>query len=217
MTCLWNITVDPGYVIRLSTINQYLSLTCNYEYVKVFDGSTVNGPILGTLCSGQNIGPVYSTGNNILVKLVTGSLSRGKGIFMTYKAVKYQKSKYRCTASIVRNKIVNDPNAKIASPWYPDWYPNNIYCIWYVFAPFGYLARMTIQQLELQDSKDCKADKLEISEAEYSTPSRTLCGKRTSPLNITASGQVLVVKFSSDWSGQRPGFEAVFNTVKDGK
>jgi len=73
---------------------------------------------------------VYSTGNTMMIKLITSSVNPGKGIRMEYQAVKYQTSKYMCTPSDRFNKITNELSANIASPWYPDWYPNNMICIY---------------------------------------------------------------------------------------
>ena len=220
MTCLWNITVDPGYVIRLTTVRNFLANSCGNEYVKAFDGSTVNNPVLGTMCVGKSMSAVYSSGNSMIVKMVTSSVKPGIGIFMDYQAVRYQRSKYSCRFSGQVIEIKNDSNVTIVSPWYPIGYPNNIMCKWHFTAPFGYTAKVTITKLYLQDSMDCKNDRVVINGGEYShsfPTHKTLCGVLSTPITISTAYQKLGIDFISDWRGQYSGFEAVFGTIVDGE
>lgn len=221
MTCIWNITADPGYIIELTTKDNSLKLTCSDEYVNVYDGASLGSQMLGTMCNKKDIGIVYSTGNSMLVKMKTSpSDSRGTGIFMTYRAVQYQRPTYVCTPDDIYSKISNTKTAKVVSPWYPIGYPNNVRCFWQFTAPFTYNAKVTINKLHLQESLNCEADKIKITGGDFFTssiPNGTLCGQLKSPVTITTSSGKLMIELRSDWRGQYPGFEAVFDSEIDSK
>ena len=183
MTCLWNITADPGFIIEIKPVSNVLTMGCESEFVKIYDGTTLDSPTLGVICAKKSFNYVYSSGNRVLVEMRTSSSDqRGKGFQMTYRAVKYERNNYLCSPF----SKIDKPTAKIVSQWYPIGYPNNDYCNWAFTAPFGSLARVTITRLHLQYSKDCKADYVKVLGSEYFIVPlhRTLCGERPTPFSI---------------------------------
>ncbi|XP_069688891.1 cubilin [Periplaneta americana] len=74
--CTWNITAPVGHVIllRFSTFVVEYSLSCHYDFVRVFDSDTMNNSLLlGQLCGNISNPPpiLYSTGNKMLVQFVS--------------------------------------------------------------------------------------------------------------------------------------------------
>lgn len=221
MTCIWNITVDPGYTILLSAKRNYLKVGCSSEYTKVYDGTSLSGKLLGTMCEGKDIGVLYSSGNNMIVEMkTTSSDQRGKGILMTFRAVKYEKfDLFYCTSKNPSIKIENKETATVMSPWFPVEYPNNARCLYMFDAPFASIAKVNITILDMQESDKCQADRLRVTGSQYFTsPERgVFCGKKDKPIHMTSSGRRLMIDFMSNWRyGQYPGFKAVFYSTEDG-
>jgi hypothetical protein len=219
MTCLWNITVDPDYVIKVKVVYNRLTMDCSSEYARFIDGTTMDSPTMVTLChSNQPDDPRYSTGNNILIELKTSSVKdRGAGFLVTYTAVRKAPLPYSCQ----KNNMVRVVNStvRLASFNYPLSYPNNAFCRWYVAAPFSKRALLTITKVDLQNSSNCGADYISVKGSDYHSTQRLglVCGKPKTPIVLTSSGRLLTVDFKSDWLGRYPGFEGIFGTINDGK
>lgn len=221
MTCIWNITVDPGYIIKVKVVSNKLKLGCDSnEYAQIIDGDTLGNSTMFTLCNSKEPDtPSYSTGNNIMIKLKTSSLDdRGGGFFLSYMAVKRAPFPYSCSSASILSTL-KDSTYRLASFGYPLPYPNNLACQWLYRASFGNLARLNITKLELQDSKGCIADFVSVSgSSTYFSPKLgRFCGKPKTPIVLTSTGNALMVKFQADWTGRFPGFEGILEGIPDGK
>lgn len=218
MTCTWNITVDPGYVIKVKVASNKLKLGCDSdEYARFIDGGTLGSSTMFTLCNNKVPDTAYSTGNNMMIKLKTSSLDdRGGGFFVSYMAVKRAPFSYSCTSS--SGAFLKNSTYRVASFGYPLRYPNNVLCRWLYRASFGSRARLNITRLELQDSVECVADYVSVSGSDsyFSPKLGRFCGKLKTPIVLTSTGNSLMVDFRADWTGRFPGFEGILEGIRDG-
>ncbi|VDL92256.1 unnamed protein product [Schistocephalus solidus] len=78
-TCFWRITVPVGF---------FSGNTCQFDYVKVYDGIINNSPMLKKLCGAKLPTPILSTGNTMGVLFVSNDRIQKIGF-----SAKYQKGK----------------------------------------------------------------------------------------------------------------------------
>jgi len=76
---------------------------------------------------------------------------------------------------------------------------------------------LTFLHVDLENSNGCEHDHIKIYDGEdpAGTPRMTLCGS-TIPLPVTSFGSALIVRFVSDSSIERAGFQAVYTESASG-
>lgn len=73
----WMITASPGYIIHLEF--QTFAIQDSYDYVKVFDGSSVYAPNLLTATGYSSPGVVHSTSSRMLVTFFSDAYETNRG------------------------------------------------------------------------------------------------------------------------------------------
>ncbi|KJH43150.1 CUB domain protein [Dictyocaulus viviparus] len=97
------------------------------------------------------------------------------------------------------------------SPRYPDSYPSNVDCLWTVHVDDGYQVAIDVVYFHLEQHKDCIYDRVVIWESsENDSPLVTLCGVISSRHIVTKKSNQMIVRFFSDNSVQKSGFELKF-------
>jgi hypothetical protein len=87
--CSWLITVTSNARIKLNFTEIILegiiqeTNTC-FDWVKVYDGPTINSGLLGKSCESNLPGPVVSKGNQMLIKFFSGNTGVEKGFHAEY-------------------------------------------------------------------------------------------------------------------------------------
>ena len=102
------------------------------------------------------------------------------------------------------------------SPNFPRTYPGNAYCTWTLEAPEGHSVYVRFTFFELEESKNCFYDNIEIrDESEDGELLQRYCGSGVLYKPAVRSGRRrLVVIFYSDLAVHKKGFYAVWNTLK---
>ncbi|EGT57861.1 hypothetical protein CAEBREN_01419 [Caenorhabditis brenneri] len=96
-------------------------------------------------------------------------------------------------------------NGSIASPNFPEMYPNSKTCIWEIEAPEGYHIFLNFTKFTVEGMKtECAYDYVKIGDSEK------LCGEYDKPLLFTTPRNRVRIEFSSDSSVERDGFFANF-------
>ena len=105
------------------------------------------------------------------------------------------------------------------SPNYPNHYPNWATCQWIIEIPPDIIAQKPIITLEFKNfnvemESRCNYDKVLVYDGRESSNTliRSLCGHNTSSAIYATSGR-MVVKFTSDESVTKTGFNATFEFV----
>ncbi|CAB1340813.1 unnamed protein product [Coregonus sp. 'balchen'] len=160
MDCLWTIAMPINKVINLTFSSFELegtsTSTCQYDYVKIFDGDNMNFPLVGKYCGRDVIpGPFVSASNFLTVHFVTDSSISYRGFNATYRA-----QDRLCGGTLNATNAVQT----ITSPMYPNAYPPFISCIWILDAPPQESVKVAVQQFNLQPSQSCNTNFLHMSD-----------------------------------------------------
>ncbi|XP_038077598.1 tolloid-like protein 1 isoform X2 [Patiria miniata] len=105
----------------------------------------------------------------------------------------------------------------ITSLYYPDDYPPNLECDFYITAPVGQRVRIYFTSFTLEAGStysQCRFDYVKIFDGDSDADPvfGTFCGTNVPPA-IVSSGEHLYAFFQSDGSVQEPGFRAVVHSV----
>ena len=110
-------------------------------------------------------------------------------------------------------------NGRFTSPNYPWNYGRNERCSLLIEAPYGHYIYLQFRSFYLEYGRaHCPYDYVEVYDGSsaWSYKMTKACGQRA-PCDIYSSGRFLFVKFSSDSSGQYPGFSAYYYAVSNSK
>ena len=110
--------------------------------------------------------------------------------------------------------IFASESGRIASPNYPNAYPQNTECIWEIGGWPGNFITLQFESFSLESSENCNRDYVEIHErSEEGRLIGLFCGPNL-PSNITTGIEKLWVKFNSDTTGIAAGFTAFYSLGK---
>ncbi|VDM56930.1 unnamed protein product [Angiostrongylus costaricensis] len=200
--CVWHIVAPEGQTVSLNITGAFLIFPSNgcleetSDTIIVRDGYSAKAPLLDKIC-GDEIGyrTITSSGSRLYVELHSISpppLSIGKYFSM-------------CGGLIFADHGV------IQSPRYPDAYPSNSDCLWTVHVSEGYQVAVEVVYFHLEQHKECVYDRVVFWESsEVESPLITLCGVVTNRQIVTRKSNQMVIRFFSDNSVQKSGFELEF-------
>lgn len=106
----------------------------------------------------------------------------------------------------------------LTSPDYPQRYKHDLICIWEIVVEFGYSVNFTVHDLDIERSQDCQFDSLIVAhDSNFTNHITKICRPINDPLSFVAEGHQIFVKFETDESTSRRGFNITYNTIKSGK
>ncbi|XP_068592623.1 suppressor of tumorigenicity 14 protein homolog [Cebidichthys violaceus] len=134
------------------------------------------------------------------------------------------------TASFTDPRMVRNPRAnecfyhleaeekakQILSPGYPKGYPPKSRCQWQIRASEDKAILVSFPFFHIED--DCSDDFVSIFDSLSPDDSQAItekCGQRppSNPLEVTSSGNIMLINFITDSNVQRPGFEAMYEAI----
>ncbi|XP_034025114.1 cubilin [Thalassophryne amazonica] len=210
-TCTWYISVDPGNMIRLSfdSFNLEYHSSCNYDYVEVYDNSTVQaGSKIGRYC-GRSVPPsITSTDNVLTVLFVSDSSLSTEGFSASYESI---------DATTDCSETFTSPMGTFTSPNYPDNYPNSRECIYKIIVQVDMQIMLNFTDFNLEGSSSCSYDYVEIRDGGYETSPLIgkFCSSQGPPVLVSHSNR-LWVRFRSDLSVTMRGFSAHWDGTQTG-
>ncbi|XP_029444624.1 cubilin [Rhinatrema bivittatum] len=212
MNCTYLITAGNDRVLELK-FNQFeleVSSSCVFDYVAVYDGSNIYAPSLGKFC-GNVLPPVLRSSNNslFLVFKTDSSLTHGGW-----------RASYRQTLGPQQGcgGYLTDSSGSFRSPDsdFDGKYDKNLDCVWTMISPVNMQLNLTFSTfaLEAESSTDCIYDYVKLYDgADVSADLvGTFCGSIL-PKSFLSTGNFLTVRFISDSSVEREGFNATYTTV----
>ncbi|XP_066931589.1 uncharacterized protein [Clytia hemisphaerica] len=121
--------------------------------------------------------------------------------------------------SIVSKKceyVFRANNQYFTSPGYPEFYPNKAVCRWKIIADEGFHIKLTIINVDIEDSKHCKFDSVTVYDGEGDTaiPIRRLCGTKL-PENIQSISNVFTITMETDGYGNGKGFQMKYSIMPE--
>ncbi|KAM6900418.1 cubilin [Xenentodon cancila] len=206
--CSWTIQASSGNSINYTFTAFQLEGTpgtCNYDYVKLYNGPDEQAPLIGTFC-GNTPPPASGTTNSALTMVFRTDLSVSMSGF---QMVWFQNG---CGGDL------SGPIGSFNSPGFPSRYPENTECIWYISTAAGSSITLTIHEFDVEFHQDCSYDVLEV----YGGPDllaprlAQLCSTTSSPMQVSSTGNLLTVRFKSDAYVSGGGFNASWTEVQGG-
>ena len=87
--CRSKITVANGFRVQLnfSEIDVETHRTCNYDYVKIYNGPDETAPLLGSYCSRHAPSTLTSSSNEVLIVFKSDSSNTARGFSAAYTSV----------------------------------------------------------------------------------------------------------------------------------
>lgn len=100
-----------------------------------------------------------------------------------------------------------------SSPYYPNSYPINMACYWFIEPTLGNRIVLNIESIDIENSENCNHDYLEIRETDTNHLLGVFCGNE--PISSIESATSLTILFSSDANNVvGNGFLASYNYGK---
>ncbi|KAM9673713.1 cubilin [Trichechus inunguis] len=204
--CNWTIQATRGNTVNytFSAFELENHINCSTDYLELYDGSQRMGRYCGT-----DIPPSGSTTSSKLrvLFLTDGVGNHEKGFQMQWFI-------HGCGG-----ELFGDMGA-FSSPGYPNRYPPNKECIWYINTAPGSSIQLTIHDFDVEYHASCNYDSLEVyGGPDFHSPRiAQLCAQRSSenPMQVSSAGNELAIRFKTDSSINGRGFNVSWQAVPGG-
>ncbi|XP_068206241.1 LOW QUALITY PROTEIN: cubilin-like, partial [Palaemon carinicauda] len=215
--CTWTIMAPRGNSINASFSDFILedhmnadNTRCLFDYVDV-RARQREGPQVDTIghyCRGRPTPPAISTGPrmDILdINFVSDFSVAANGFRLEWIV-------NGCGGELTKFSGI------FTSPNYPDPYPVNTDCEWFITTAPGTRIKLTVHDFELETADDCIYDKLRIygGQNEQAPPLTSLCHKKRIPLYYETQGNNAYLSFHSDQTVRGKGFNMSYTTLPGG-
>lgn len=202
--CQWQIRASVNKAITVKFPFFHVEDDCTDDFVSIYDSLSPDDSQAITEKCGQrppsNPLEVTSSGNIMLINLITDSTIQRPGFEAVYTAIPLSEVK-SCGGVLSNNEGV------ITTPLHPGFYPPAVDCRWTIKVSAGQKVRIKFTLFRMKepgvDTRVCHKDYVEIMGTKY-------CGEVPS-LALTSSGNVLDVMFHSDESSTDKGFSAEYS------
>ncbi|XP_034553462.1 suppressor of tumorigenicity 14 protein [Notolabrus celidotus] len=201
--CQWQIRASEDKAIFVTFPFFNIEDDCSDDFVSIYDSLSPDDSQAITEKCGQrppsNPLEVSSSGNIMLINLITDSVTQKPGFSAEYSAIPISKVK-TCGGTLSKSEGV------FTSPLHPSFYPPAVDCKWTIKVPDGQKVRVKFTMFRMKepgvDIRVCHKDFVEVMGTKY-------CGELSS-LSLTSTTNVLEVKFHSDESHTDKGFNAEY-------
>ncbi|XP_064643493.1 cubilin-like [Lineus longissimus] len=205
--CSWLITVQENRAVELkfNVFDIELHSACSFDYVEVFDGNTTAAPSLGRFCGKVAPASLRTTGNEMLVIFKSDHSVQLGGFTAAFKTT--FGTKQGCGGTL------NGATGRISSIDidYDGRYETDQDCIWQIMADTGKVIKLSFSVFDTEGpmADICRYDFVEIRDGyTFESPlAGRFCGDQV-PQPFTASSNRLYLRFKSDSSDNRRGFNA---------
>ncbi|KAJ1170309.1 hypothetical protein NDU88_002187 [Pleurodeles waltl] len=199
--CMWLIVVPEGSSVLLTFHHFELEFhdACDFDYVKVYNGiSEDEGNLLGKFC-GTSLPPQFTSSWHVMsIIFHSDKHVASKGFSAVYR-------------KDVCGGVLTGLSGVIASPDYPENYPNNAECQWIIrVTPFSVI-KLVFTDFQMENNEECNFDYVAIFDGP-SMEDRHIdhyCGTMKPP-DVISSSNELMVMFKSDFNIGGRGFKAHF-------
>jgi len=203
--CDYKIEIPAGRVqLTFESMDIESQDSCGYDFVKVYDGSSVDATLLGTVC-GTDASPTFTaSGNTMFLKFVSDAATDGTGFIANYASMESPCRTY------------TDATGELTSENHPNDYPNDLRCGQHIQVEDGMNVKVTFSHFDVE--APCNYDSLSVYDGSDDKAERLaeLCGTEI-PEPITSTGRDMYLYFSTDNSYQQTGFRLTWEAVQGGE
>ncbi|KAM9197851.1 CUB and zona pellucida-like domain-containing protein 1 [Dugong dugon] len=208
--CTWAIERPENNGIRI--IFSHVELdpdgSCESENIKVFDGTSTKGPLLGTVCSKNDYVPVFeSSSNRLTFQIVTDPAVIQRSVFLFYYFFSPGTPIPGCGG------YLDAFEGSFTSPNYPQAHPELAYCVWHIQVEKDYKIKLNFKEIFLEIDEYCRFDFIAV----YDGPSTDsgliaqVCGLKKPTFESSADS--LTVVLSTDYANSYRGFSAFYTSI----
>nr|XP_042703340.1 procollagen C-endopeptidase enhancer 1 [Chrysemys picta bellii] len=179
LTCCLRAQVPEGQVVILSfrVFDLEPDPSCRYDWLEVFNGHSAGAQRLGRFCGTFRPGALLSTGNRMLLRMVTDEGTGGRGFLVWFSAGLPHVNEHQfCGGKLEK------PQGSLKTPNWPESnYPAGISCSWHIIAPVGQVVELTFGKFDVEDDTYCRYDYVAIFNGGATDDSRRVgkfCGDR---------------------------------------
>uniref|UniRef100_A0A493TRC7 Bone morphogenetic protein 1 n=1 Tax=Anas platyrhynchos platyrhynchos TaxID=8840 RepID=A0A493TRC7_ANAPP len=213
--CIWQLVAPTQYRISLQFdfFETEGNDVCKYDFVEVRSGLTADSKLHGKFCGAEKPDVITSQYNNMRIEFKSDNTVSKKGFkahFFSGRAPPERRGP--------RAPCGGRAEPPTLGPNWPDKYPSKKECTWAISTTAGHRVNplpvpQTFTELDIEAQQECTYDHLEVyngKDAKAPVLGR-FCGAKE-PEPIVSSGNKMFLKFVSDNSVQKKGFEATHST-----
>ncbi|XP_072917600.1 bone morphogenetic protein 1-like [Hemitrygon akajei] len=220
---------------------------CKYDYVEVRSGLSADSKLHGKFCGAEKPEVITSQYNNMRIEFKSDNTVSKKGFKAHFFSDKDEcskenggcqhecvntfgsyscqcrsgfvlhENKHDCKEAGCEHKI-NSVSGIITSPNWPDKYTSRKECTWEIVTTPGHRVKLAFNELDIEQHQECAYDHLELydgKDAKAKVIGR-FCGSKKPEPQISTLNRMFI-KFFSDNSVQKKGFEATHSSECGGK
>ncbi|XP_078384782.1 cubilin-like [Oculina patagonica] len=198
MDCNYSVPIPHGMAVKINfdAFDLEYASSCEYDYLKI---TNENSETFGVLCGELNGTVITVTGNYAQLTFHCDSVVQKRGFVISFTVV----PKSELCGSVVNNTLT--------SPGYPNNYPSNMDCNYYVPIPHSMALKITFHEFDVEYESKCWFDYLIITN-NNNKAFGWICGQR-SGTDVNVTGEYVLLIFHSDAEMQNTGFLLSFTAV----
>lgn len=203
VNCAWFAKYADGYSVSIAIKSLNLKLSCDQEYIKIYNGPTALSPTIGKYCLSEfSRDVVVSQSNTVFIEYHTDNFKENSkdSVF----EIKLESASYGCGGVLSKN------NFKFKTPLYDKPYPPNTECIWEIRGERGYHIGLAFyDRFFIEASENCTKDSVEVFD--FVDNDWKSLGKRCGrdvPKPFNSTTEKMKIIFRSDASTNGDGFSA---------
>ncbi|KAF7649375.1 hypothetical protein LDENG_00142420, partial [Lucifuga dentata] len=209
-SCRWILDAPAQETIKVSVQNFVLqsSQSCSTNYLEMKDFPVGDYGQSHKFCASDDHPPdFYSYGRTIMLHFKSDSFMPGNGLNFTYQVA-------GCS------RTYEQAYGYLKSPGWPDIYPHDMDCVMILKAPQNSFISFFFNSFDVESTHNqsqCRYDYLEVRNG--STADSPLIGQfcgTTLPNPIFPQSNLLYLRFKTDFSVAREGFEATWTSSPQG-
>uniref|UniRef100_A0A671W3P3 Metalloendopeptidase n=1 Tax=Sparus aurata TaxID=8175 RepID=A0A671W3P3_SPAAU len=240
ITLVFDVFETEGNDVTQHRLSPVYHQVCKYDYVEVRSGLSSDSKLHGKFCGAEKPEVITSQHNNMRIEFKSDNTVAKRGFKAHFFSDIDECSKenggcqhecvntfgsYSCQCRsgfmLHDNKhdckeagcdhVVNSVSGTISSPNWPDRYPSKKACTWILSTTPGHRIKLVFNEIDMEAHLECAYDHLEIYDGrDVRVPTLgRFCGtKKPSP--VVSSGNKMFLRFFSDNSVQKRGFEATY-------
>jgi len=214
LNCNWHILGPMGNNITISftALTLESGIDCMFDRVNISEVNRIR-PLSISMANQINQKPFNITSKKLLCGNYSGNLPPPIKLNTNEVLINFYSDESRSVESGFRlewaavgcgGEYIDRPSGTISSPGYPNPYPRDTECLWHIKAPEGHHVNITINNLDLEFSKLCNLDYVQVfGGPDETSPSISKLCNQASGLQLSSVGNYMTVKLVSDVSLSR--------------
>ncbi|XP_020947785.1 ovochymase-1 [Sus scrofa] len=200
--CIWKIIVPENKIILIKFTSLYIEnqVECDHDYVSL---QSSNGVLISKVCGNTLPSPLLTEANEATVTFVTDAENSGSGFEFTFTAVQKNSEAGSSCGSVA----VLVEEGMIHSAGYPDLYPSNVECHWFIHAPERHVIKLAFEDFSIEFNQNCYDAVVIYGDPEEKHELAKLCGI-LNPAPVFSPGNMMAIHFKSDGENNFRGFKA---------